>query len=61
MEYISVKAIAEKWNIGKRAVQLMCTQGKIKGAKRLSDSGVWLIPEDAKRPIDMRKSRKEEF
>ena len=33
MEYISVKAIAEKWNITKRAVQLMCTQGKIKGLR----------------------------
>ena len=53
MEYISAKKTAENWNISRRRVQLLCEQGRIQGAFKLSD--VWVIPEDAEKPADGRK------
>lgn len=55
--YISVSNAAEKFNISKRRVQLLCEQGRIEGANRMS--GVWLIPTNAQKPIDARKKSKE--
>lgn len=51
--YISVSDAAEKFNISKRRVQLLCEQGRIEGASRMS--GVWLIPTDAQKPTDARR------
>lgn len=51
--YISVSEAAEKFNISKRRVQILCEQGRIEGANRVS--GVWLIPTDAQKPIDARR------
>lgn len=51
--YISVSAAAEKFNISKRRVQVLCEQGRIEGANRVS--GVWLIPTDAQKPADARR------
>ncbi|WP_407355687.1 DNA-binding protein [Methanolobus sp. WCC5] len=60
LDYVSSKAIEEKWGITVRAVQLMCVQGKINGAKRLDNGKVWLIPADAERPVDyMRKNKRD--
>jgi len=50
--YISVNDAAEKFDISKRRVQILCEQGRIEGASRVS--GVWLIPSEAKKPIDAR-------
>jgi len=61
LDYVSSKAIAEKWGITVRAVQLMCVQGKIKGAKRLDNGKVWLIPVDAERPVDYRRKNKRDI
>lgn len=54
--YMSVSDAAEKFNISKRRVQLLCEQGRIEGADRMS--GVWLIPADAQKPIDARRKNK---
>ncbi|MBQ8795525.1 MAG: N-6 DNA methylase [Clostridia bacterium] len=51
--YISVSNAAEKFNISKRRVQLLCEQGRIEGANRMS--GVWLIPANAQKPTDARR------
>ena len=51
--YISVSETAEKFNISKRRVQLLCEQGRIEGANRMS--GVWLIPTNAQKPTDARR------
>lgn len=51
--YISVSDAAEKFNISKRRVQLLCEQGRIEGASRMS--GVWLIPTNAQKPTDARR------
>lgn len=51
--YISVSDAAKRFGVSKRRVQTLCEQGRIKGASRIS--GVWLIPENAQKPVDARK------
>lgn len=53
--YISVSDAAKKFNISKRRVQILCEQGRIEGANMVS--GVWLIPDDARKPADRRRKR----
>ena len=48
MEYLTVKEIANKWNISDRSVRNYCAIGRIPGA--YLKGKVWLIPEDAKKP-----------
>ena len=52
MSYINAKEAAEKWNICVRGVQILCKQGKIRGAERLGN--IWAIPKDAEKPLDGR-------
>lgn len=56
MDYSSAKEVAQKWNISRRRVQVLCEEGRIEGAFKLSD--VWVIPKDAVKPADRRKTRK---
>lgn len=51
-EYVSVKEIAERWDIGVGRVSSLCKLGKLEGA--IKSNGKWLIPNDVKRPIDKR-------
>ena len=52
MEYLSVRKIAEKWDISRRRVQTLCTEGRILGAMRVGS--YWAIPADAVKPKDER-------
>ena len=52
MNYINAKEAAEKWHISVRRVQILCKQGKIRGAERLGN--IWAIPKDAEKPLDGR-------
>ena len=52
MEYLKIREAAEKWGLSERGVQALCAQGKIEGATRFGRS--WMIPKDAKRPVDGR-------
>lgn len=54
MEYISVKEAAENWGLTPRMVIYHCVNGRIQGAGKVA--GVWLVPKDAIRPEDRRKS-----
>ena len=56
MGYLSAKELAEKWNISRRRVQILCEEGRIDGAYKVSE--VWIIPEDAEKPVDRRKVAK---
>lgn len=47
MEYISVKAAADKYGVTTRWIQKLCEDGKIEGAMKLEGSGIWLIPKEA--------------
>ena len=44
MDYITVKEFSSKNNLGVRAVQKMCKEGRIPDAKKIS--GLWMIPSD---------------
>lgn len=53
--YITVQEAAEKWGVTDRQIQLWCKSGKIAGATMLSR--IWIIPENAQRPVQKRKSK----
>lgn len=52
MDYLSVKETASKFGLSERRVQKLCETQRIEGANMVS--GVWLIPDNAKKPIDER-------
>ena len=52
MEYLKIEEAAKNWALGVRRVQILCAEGKIEGAVRFGRS--WMIPKDAKKPIDGR-------
>lgn len=56
MEFLSTSEIAEKWKISRRRVTTLCTQGRIEGA--VLKGNMWLVPENAKKPEDPRRVRK---
>lgn len=58
MEYLTTTQVAEKWNISRRRVSKLCSEGRIEGAKLMGN--MWLVPDDAKKPEDMRIKSKEE-
>lgn len=50
--FLTVKQVAEKWNISDRRVRILCAQGKIKGAYQ--EGRAWKIPSDVTKPEDSR-------
>lgn len=56
MEYLTSEEIAQKWDISARRVTTLCKEGRIEGA--VQKSGVWLIPDDAQKPVSMKRGRK---
>ncbi len=53
MKYLSVKEIAEKWNVSERSVRNYCAEGRIDGA--FLTGKTWNIPEIAKKPERLNK------
>jgi hypothetical protein len=51
-EYMTVQDAAKLWEISERRIQKLCEEKRIDGVVRLSR--VWLIPKDAKKPVDGR-------
>lgn len=58
MNYTSVEVIAQRWGTSVRCVQTYCSEGRIEGAKK--QSGVWIIPDDAKKPMRLPGGKKTE-
>lgn len=56
MEYFTSEEIAQKWDISSRRVTTLCKDGRISGA--IQKSGIWLIPDDAQKPVSMKRGRK---
>ena len=56
MNYISVEDMARRWKISERRVQTYCAENRILGAKK--QSGVWIIPEDAIKPMRLSGGKK---
>jgi hypothetical protein len=54
MDYITAQEVADKWGVTRRYVQILCVKGRIEGAMKMAN--LWLIPKDAEKPIDRRKS-----
>lgn len=56
MDYSTTSEMAEKWDISRRRVTLLCSQGRIEGA--ILKGNTWLIPENAEKPDDPRRVHK---
>ena len=54
---VSVEEIAIKWGVSVRCVQEYCRNGRIPGAAKTS--GVWMIPENAVKPMRISGGKKE--
>ena len=52
MKYISTSEAAEKWNLSKRRIFVLCNEGRIDGAQKAGST--WIIPDDAEKPNDAR-------
>ena len=59
MEYMSCPEAAKKWGISERRVQRLCGDNRIPGVSKLGN--MWLIPKNAKKPIDMRTKKGKEL
>lgn len=40
--YMTLKEASEKWGIGARRINVLCTEGRIEGAQKLGN--MWIIP-----------------
>lgn len=56
LNYMTTKTAAEKWNITQRRVLALCEKDRIDGLARVEN--IWLIPKDAKKPVDARTLRR---
>ncbi len=54
MEFLSTTEMSEKWNISRRRIATLCKEGRIEGA--FLKGHTWLVPADAKKPDDPRRS-----
>lgn len=54
MAYVTSEVMAARWRMTSRNVQRLLADGRIEGAVRYGR--VWMIPSDARRPEDRRKS-----
>ena len=52
MDYMTLKEASEKWGVYHRWIHYYCSAGRIPGAEKKGT--VWLIPKEAKKPIDGR-------
>jgi len=53
MDFVSAKEAADKWDISKRRVQVLCSEGRINGAKKVGM--MWIIPGNATKHKDNRR------
>jgi len=54
MDYITAQEAAYKRGVTRRYVKILCVKGRIEGIMKMAN--LWLIPKDAQKPIDRRKS-----
>lgn len=56
MDFLTTTEMAKQWNISRRRIATLCRDGRIAGA--VLKGRTWLIPEDAEKPDDPRRARK---
>ncbi len=54
-DMLTVKQVAELWNIPESQVSRYCRESRIEGVRK--EGGIWLIPSIAQKPTDARKTR----
>ena len=59
MDYMTLKEAAEKWGVTPRRINYYCAGGRIPGAVKMAT--IWLSPEDAEKPVDMRTKQGKEL
>ena len=57
MKLLTTTETAKRWGISARRIALLCSQDRVKGAEKVGNT--WLIPDDAEKPQDPRKNKKE--
>ncbi len=57
MDFLTSAECANKWGISQRRVAIYCKEGRIAGA--VLRGRMWMIPENAEKPQDPRRKRKE--
>ncbi|MBQ9939990.1 MAG: DNA adenine methylase [Clostridia bacterium] len=55
MEVMSAREAADKWGISQRRVAVLCSENRIANVQMLGN--MWLIPTNAKKPVDARSTR----
>lgn len=55
MEFMSAREAADKWGISQRRVAVLCSENRIAEATMVGN--MWIIPSNAKKPIDVRSLR----
>lgn len=50
--FMTLKEASEKWGIGARRINTLCSEGRIEGAQKLGN--MWIMPTDAEKPKDER-------
>lgn len=55
MEFMSAEEAADKWGISQRQVAVLCSENRIANAAMVGN--MWIIPNDAKKPVDARSLR----
>ena len=58
MDYMTLKEASQKWNITPRQINYLCAAGRIPGAVKMAT--IWLIPQNAEKPIDGRTKQGKE-
>ena len=53
--YVKADEMAKRWDVSIRQVQLLCQNGKIKGASKFGPA--WAIPEKTPKPTRTGKSK----
>ncbi len=50
--YMTLKETSEKWGIGARRINTLCSEGRIPGATKIGN--MWVVPVSARKPKDER-------
>lgn len=53
MDYMTTKQASEIWDISQRRISLLCAENRIDCAIKMGKT--WIIPKDAKKPVDRRR------
>ena len=53
MNHMTAQEAAERWEISRRRVQILCAEDRVPGALKVAN--LWLIPKEAQKPKDLRK------